>query len=64
MSVLRGSVARSGAKLWHHYSEALRVHTYKTNFITGGVLGCLGDIICQLGVEGQDEMDWVHMYCS
>jgi len=40
------------------YSKQLHTNPYRTNCISGGVLGFVGDLICQKGVEKVDTVDW------
>lgn len=49
ITMLRGLGAR--------YMACLREHPVKTNFVTGGFLATLGDVICQFGVERQEKLD-------
>lgn len=46
------------AALLSRYNKMLVHHPRRTNFLTAGALGFLGDVICQMVVEGQDKMDW------
>ena len=40
------------------YNQQLLDHPIRTNCISGGFFGFLGDLICQKGVEGTEDVDW------
>eukprot|EP00930_Biecheleria_cincta_P071117 TRINITY_DN58659_c0_g1_i2.p1 TRINITY_DN58659_c0_g1~~TRINITY_DN58659_c0_g1_i2.p1 ORF type:complete len:220 (-),score=22.96 TRINITY_DN58659_c0_g1_i2:58-717(-) len=45
-------------QLWANYLRALEETPVRANVLTAGTLGFTGDVICQIGVEGHDRMDW------
>ncbi|GMI16044.1 hypothetical protein TrLO_g1419 [Triparma laevis f. longispina] len=47
------SLLRFPIRLIQSYNILLQKHPTPVNFITGGTLGFVGDVICQVGLEGK-----------
>lgn len=49
-------------QLWAKYLVALQEKPLRANVLTASTLGFAGDVICQLGVERNERMDWCRCF--